>query len=63
MATTETTTGDRNPSTTHSLFVMFTVDRSGDEHLENPQAIRDEMTSWLESLGAVVHEVRVRADD
>ena len=63
MATTETTTGDRKPPTTYSLLVVFTVDPSGDEHLQNPQAIRDEMTAWLESLDAVVLDVRVRGDD
>ena len=63
MATTDTTTGHANQTTTYSVLVVFTVDPHRDEHLQNPQAIRDEATSWLHSLDATVHHVTVRTED
>ncbi len=45
--------------TTYTVTVTFTPDPD-DEHLRDEQAIRDEITSWLESLRAVVHAVTVQ---
>ena len=58
MATTATTTP--NPTVTHALLVIFTVNPCTDEHLQDPQAIRDEAESWIASLDATVHGVSVR---
>ena len=55
MATTATTTP--NQPVTYSLLVIFTVDPSTDEHLQDQQSIRDEAESWLTSLDATVHGV------
>jgi hypothetical protein len=63
MATTETTTADPKPATTYSLLVVFTLDARSEEHLPDQQAIRDEATSWLQSLDATVHGVNVRQAD
>jgi hypothetical protein len=46
---------------TYSVEVTFTADRHADEHLRNATAIRAEVRSWLEHLGATVHAVRVSA--
>ncbi len=43
-----------------SLTVRFTVHPDTDEHLHTEQAIRDEVTSWLESLRAAVQTVTVK---
>ncbi len=45
---------------TYVLEVTFTVDFTADEHVQSPQAIRNEARSWLESLGATVQSVSVR---
>ena len=63
MATTETTTAQPGQATTYSLLVVFTVNARSDEHLQDPQAIHDEATSWLESLDATVHGITVRDED
>ena len=55
MAATATTT--TNQPITYSLLVIFTVDPSTDEHLQDQQSIRDEAESWLASLDATVHGV------
>jgi len=39
--------------------VVFTRDAGSASSLDDAPAIRDEMTSWLESLGATVHGVTV----
>lgn len=46
-----------------SVTVTFTTNRESDEHLRSEQAIRDEVRSWLEGLGATVHTVTVKAAD
>jgi hypothetical protein len=51
MATTATTTS--NQPVTYSLLVIFTVDPSTDEHLQDQESIRDEAESWLASLASV----------
>ena len=61
MATTATTTP--NQPVTYSLLVIFTVDPSTDEHLQDQQSIRDEAESWLASLDATVHGVNIRKAD
>jgi hypothetical protein len=61
MATTATTTP--NQPVTYSLLVIFTVDPSTDEHLQDQQSIRDEAESWLTSLDATVHGVNIRKAD
>ena len=38
--------------TDRTVVVTFTVTEDTDEHLQNEQAIKDEFTSWLESLKA-----------
>ena len=58
MATTATTTS--NQPVTYSLLVIFTVDPSTSEHLQDQQSIRDEAESWLASLDATVHGVNIR---
>ena len=63
MATTETTTAHPKQATTYSLLVVFTLDARSEEHLPDQQAIRDEATSWLQSLDATVHGVNVRKAD
>jgi hypothetical protein len=45
---------------TYVLEVTFTVDFMADEHVQSPQAIRNEARSWLESLGAAVQSINVR---
>lgn len=63
MATTETTNAHSSQATTYSLLVVFTVNPRTHEHLQDPQAIRDEATSWLQSLDATVSDVTVRNED
>ena len=45
---------------TYTLEVTLTVYPHTDEHLQNEQAIRDEVESWLASLDATVNKVTVR---
>jgi hypothetical protein len=45
--------------TTHAVTVLFTVDDHTDEHLSTPEAVKDEVRSWLEHLGAVVARIQV----
>jgi len=52
-----------NQTVTYTLLVIFTVDPSTDEHLQDTQAIRDEAESWITSLDATVHGVSVRKAD
>ena len=61
MATTATTTP--NQPVTDSLLVIFTVNPSTDEHLQDEQSIRDEAESWLASLDATVRGVSIRKAD
>jgi hypothetical protein len=46
-----------------SLRVVFTLDAATAASLDDDQALRDETTSWLESLGATVHSVTVAKDN
>jgi hypothetical protein len=61
MATTLQTIRNQDQTITYALLVVFTVDARSDEHLQDQQAIRDEATSWIESLDATVQGVCVRA--
>ncbi len=45
--------------TTYAVSVLFTVDERSDEHLHTPDAIKAEVQSWLEGLGAVVSHISV----
>jgi hypothetical protein len=45
---------------TYTATVTFTVTEDTDEHLQNEQAIKDEITSWLEDLKADVKDVTVK---
>ena len=45
---------------TFTVEVTLTVYPHTDEHLQNEQAIRDEVESWLTSLDATVVEITVR---
>ena len=45
---------------TYTLEVTLTVYPHTDEHLQNEQAIRDEVESWLASLDATVDEISVQ---
>jgi hypothetical protein len=45
---------------TYVAVVTFTVHPHADEHLQDEQAIHDEIRSWLEGLGARVEDVRVQ---
>ena len=44
----------------YTVEVTLTVYPHTDEHLQNEQAIRDEVESWLASLDARVDKVTVR---
>ena len=44
---------------TFSVAVTFTVHAQTDAHLQTRRAIRDEVTSWLESLNATVRDIHV----
>ena len=48
-----------NTPRTIALTVTFSVDARSDEHLQNDEAIRGEIESWLESLDATVHAVEL----
>ena len=61
MATTATHTP--NQPVTYTLLVIFTVDPSTGEHLQDQQSIRDEAKTWLASLNAMVHGVNIRKAD
>ena len=61
MATTATT--PPNQPVTYSLLVIFTVDPSTHENLQDQQSIRDEAESWLASRDATVHGVNIRKAD
>jgi hypothetical protein len=61
MALTATTTP--NQPVTYTLLVIFTVDPSTGEHLQDQQSIRDEAKTWLASLNATVHGVNIRKAD
>ena len=39
---------------TYTVTMTFTTADTTDEHLRDEQAIKDEIGSWLESLGAEV---------
>jgi hypothetical protein len=43
----------------YTVIVKFTVTDATDEHLQHEQTIKDEITSWLESLKAEVEDVSV----
>ena len=45
---------------TYTATVTFTVTEGSDDHLHDTQAIKDEITSWLESLKADVENVAVK---
>ncbi len=47
----------------YTVTVTFTVHPDTDDHLQNEQAIRDEVESWFESLDATVQSVNVRPAD
>jgi hypothetical protein len=47
---------------TYTIAATLVVHPGADEHLRDAQAIRDELQSWLESLGATVQSVDVRPD-
>jgi len=53
-------TATETKTRTYVLEVTFTVDFTADEHVQSPQAIRNEARSWLEGLGATVQSVNVR---
>jgi uncharacterized protein with GYD domain len=61
MAATLSTTDAR--TTTYTLLVTFTVHPESEPNLRDRQGIRDEARSWLESVGATVHRVKVRKAD
>lgn len=61
MAMTATTTP--NQPVTYTLLVIFTVDSSTHERLQDQQAIRDQTHGWLASLDARVHGVNIRRAD
>ena len=59
MATTAINSTDSKPIT-YTMLVIFTVNPESHENLQDQQAIRDEATSWLESLAARVEGICVR---
>jgi hypothetical protein len=61
MVTTATTT--QRQTVTYTLLVIFTVDPSTGERLQDQQAIRDEAHGWLASLDVTVHGVNLRKAD
>ena len=63
MMTIETMTAGLDQAITYSLHVVFTRDADSDSSLDDAPAIRDEITSWLESLGATVHHVAACASE
>ena len=48
---------------TYSVTITIAVDEHKDEYLQGEQAIRDEVTSWLEGLGVAVQTVTVRQEE
>ena len=46
----------------YTLTVTFSTDEDTDEHLQTPQEVEDEITSWLESLKATVQAVTVHVE-
>ena len=42
------------------IEALVVVDQNSDENLQTEAGIRDEVTAWLESLGAAVQAVAVR---
>jgi hypothetical protein len=48
---------------TYTATVTFTVDADADAHLQSEQAIRDEITSWLEGLKAEVEAVTIHQEE
>jgi hypothetical protein len=44
---------------TYTIAVTFTVHSATDAHLRTERAIRDEFNSWLESLNAMIRDIRV----
>lgn len=63
MATTQTTIDIPDQTVTYALLIVFTLDARSAEHLQDQQVMRDEATSWLQSLGATVHGVNIRRAD
>lgn len=47
--------------TTHVLSVTFTVDLHCDDHIQTPDAIRNEALTWLRHMGADIQRIDVRA--
>lgn len=45
--------------TAYTVIATFVVHEHTDEHLQTEQAIKDEITSWLESLRATVQKIEV----
>jgi len=45
-----------------TITVTLSVDEHA-EHLGSGQEIRDEVRSWLEGLGAAVHDVEVQEEE
>ena len=45
---------------TYTVTVTFSVGSPPGEHLADEEAVKGEITSWLESLDAEVHEVSVQ---
>ena len=44
----------------YTVTVEFSVTADTDDYLQSVQAIEEEFESWLESLRAVVHGVRIQ---
>lgn len=61
MAMIATTTPNR--PVTYALLVIFTVNHSTRERLQDQQDIREEAKNWLVSLDATVHGVNIRKSD
>jgi hypothetical protein len=53
-------TATETKTRTYVLQVTFTIDFTADEHMQSPQAIRNETRSWLENLGAAVQMIEIR---
>ena len=48
---------------TYTVTITLSVDPDTDPHLQGEQAIRDEIASWLQDLGAVVQTVTVTQEE
>lgn len=57
MSNTATPQTPTTKTTIYELRIVSTVDSQSDEHLQSEQAIRDEASSWLESLNGTVERV------